>query len=159
MSGNATFNLSDSALVSVAHVDAPEVVPSSYFDEVLADTYERVGAQSGLLESLAGIKERRWWPEGYLFTDAAAAAGEKAIAASGVRVDDIGLLIDTSVCRDRLEPVRPHVKSLQPGLVIACGPDVRDDRTCRTQRRIDPFLGDGTEHVHSDRDGVAWMWR
>jgi 3-oxoacyl-[acyl-carrier-protein] synthase-3 len=104
MSGNATFNLSDTALVSVAHVDAPEVVPSSRFDEILADTYERVGAQPGLLESLAGIKERRWWPEGYLFTDAAAAAGEKAIAASGVRVDDIGLLIDTSVCRDRLEP-------------------------------------------------------
>lgn len=104
MSGNATFDMSDTALVSVAHVDAPEVVPSSQFDEILADTYERVGAQSGLLESLAGIKERRWWPEGYLFTDAAAAAGEKAIAASGIRVDEIGLLIDTSVCRDRLEP-------------------------------------------------------
>ena len=104
MSGNATFNLSDTALVSVAHVDAPEVVPSSRFDEILADTYERVGAQPGLLESLAGIRERRWWPEGYLFTDAAAAAGQKAIAASGIRVDDIGLLIDTSVCRDRLEP-------------------------------------------------------
>ena len=104
LSGNATFNLSATALGSVVHVDAPEVVPSSYFDEILADTYERVGAQSGLLESLAGIKERRWWPEGHLFTDAAAAAGEKAIAASGVRVDEIGLLIDTSDCRDRLEP-------------------------------------------------------
>jgi 3-oxoacyl-[acyl-carrier-protein] synthase-3 len=104
MSGNAIFNLADTALVSVAHVDAPEVVPSSRFDKILAETYERVGAQSGLLESLAGIKERRWWPEGHLFTDAAAAAGEKAIAVSGVRVDDIGLLIDTSVCRDRLEP-------------------------------------------------------
>ncbi len=104
MSGNATFNLADTALVSVAHVDAPEVVPSSRFDEILAETYERVGAQSGLLESLAGIKERRWWPEGHLFTDAAAAAGAKAIEASGIRVEEIGLLIDTSVCRDRLEP-------------------------------------------------------
>ncbi len=104
MSGNATFNMTDTALISVAHVDAPEVVPSSQFDEVLAETYERIGAQSGLLESLAGIRERRWWPEGHLFTDAAAAAGAEAIAASGVRVDEIGLLIDTSVCRDRLEP-------------------------------------------------------
>lgn len=104
MSGNATFDLIDTAIVSVAHVDAPEVVTSAQFDEILAETYERIGAQPGLLESLAGIRERRWWPEGHLFTDAAAAAGAKAIAASGVRVEEIGLLIDTSVCRDRLEP-------------------------------------------------------
>lgn len=104
MSGNAAFTMTDTAIVSVVHVDAPEVVPSSRFDEILAETYERVGAQPGLLESLAGIKERRWWPKGHLFTDAATAAGAKAIEASGVRVEEIGLLIDTSVCRDRLEP-------------------------------------------------------
>lgn len=104
MSGNATISFSDTAIVSIAHVEAPEVVTSEQFDERLAETYERVGAQSGLLESLAGIRERRWWPEGYNFTDAAAAAGQKAIEASGIRVDEIGLLIDTSVCRDRLEP-------------------------------------------------------
>ncbi len=104
MSGNATISFSDTAIVSIAHVEAPEVVTSAQFDERLAETYERVGAQSGLLESLAGIRERRWWPEGYNFTDAAAAAGQKAIEASGIRVDEIGLLIDTSVCRDRLEP-------------------------------------------------------
>ncbi|MEA2024842.1 MAG: 3-oxoacyl-ACP synthase III [Actinomycetota bacterium] len=104
MSGNATFSMTDTAIVSIAHVEAPEVMTSAQFDEVLAETYERVGAQAGLLESLAGIEERRWWPEGYLFTDAAAAAGAKAIEASGIRADRIGLLIDTSVCRDRLEP-------------------------------------------------------
>ncbi len=104
MSGNAAFTYSDTSIVSIAHEEAPEVILSGQFDERLADTYERVGAQAGLLESLAGIKERRWWPEGYLFTDAATAAGAKAIEASGVRVDEIGLLIDTSVCRDRLEP-------------------------------------------------------
>ncbi len=104
MSGNAAFTYSDTSLISIAHVEAPEVVTSDSFDELLTETYERVGAQAGLLESLAGIKERRWWPEGHMFTDAAIAAGAKAIEASGVRVDDIGLLIDTSVCRDRLEP-------------------------------------------------------
>ena len=104
MSGNAVFSLKDTALVSIAHVEAPEVITSAEFDERLAETYERVGAQSGLLESLAGIQERRWWPEGQLFTDAAAAAGARAIEAAGIRVEQIGLLIDTSVCRDRLEP-------------------------------------------------------
>jgi 3-oxoacyl-[acyl-carrier-protein] synthase III len=104
MSGNAVYSLNDAAIVSIADVEAPEVVTSAHFDDLLAETYERVGAQPGLLESLAGIKERRWWPEGYLYTDAAAAAGAKAIEASGIRVEEIGLLIDTSVCRDRLEP-------------------------------------------------------
>ena len=65
MSGNATFSLNDTAVVSVVHVDAPEVVTSAQFDEMLADTYDRVrGAQPGMLESLAGMRERRWWPEG-----------------------------------------------------------------------------------------------
>ena len=86
----------------IAKIEKPEAL--SVFDEILAETYARVGGQPGLLENLAGIKERRWWPEGYLFTDAAAAAGAKAIEASGIRADEIGLLIDTSVCRDRLEP-------------------------------------------------------
>lgn len=104
MSGNATFRLTDTAILSVSGVDAPEVVTSAGFDEILAETYGRVRVRPGLLESLTGIRERRWWPEGHLFTDAAAAAGAKAIEASGVRVDEIGLLIDTSVCRDRLEP-------------------------------------------------------
>jgi acyl-CoA:acyl-CoA alkyltransferase len=104
MSGNSNFSMNDTAIVSIAHVDAPEVVPSSYFDEVLADTYDRVGGFPGMLQRFAGIQERRWWPEGHAFTDAATAAGEKAIAAAGIRLEDIGLLIDTSVCRDRLEP-------------------------------------------------------
>jgi len=104
MSGNSTFSLTDVGIVSIEHVDAPEAVPSSRFDEILSETYIRTGAQPGLLESLAGIEERRWWPDGYRFTDAAAAAGAKAMDSSGVRPEKIGLLIDTSVCRDRLEP-------------------------------------------------------
>jgi len=104
MSGNAAYRMTDSAIVSIAHVDAPEVVTSDQIDEMLAPMYARSGGQPGLLERLAGIKERRWWPEGYLYTDAAAAAGARAIELSGVHIDKIGLLIDTSVCRDRLEP-------------------------------------------------------
>lgn len=94
MSGSAVYSMTDAAIVPVTHVEAPEVVTSTHFDELLSETYERVGAQPGLLESLVGIKERRWWPEGYLYTDAAA-AGAKAIEASGVGVDDLDLLTIT----------------------------------------------------------------
>jgi 3-oxoacyl-[acyl-carrier-protein] synthase-3 len=104
MSANANFTFSDTAIVSVAAHHAPEVVTSAEFDERLMPTYERIGTQPGLLESLAGIRERRWWPEGYTFTEAAAEAGRKVLAQSGIKPDRFGLLIDTSVCRDRLEP-------------------------------------------------------
>lgn len=104
MHGNATHSHSDTAILSVVAVHAPEVVTSAYFDERLTDTYSRLGTQPGLLENLAGIRERRWWPEEVSFAEAAARAGRKAIDESGIDPARIGLLIDTSVCRDHLEP-------------------------------------------------------
>jgi 3-oxoacyl-[acyl-carrier-protein] synthase-3 len=104
VSGNATFRFDDVAIVSVEACDAPEVVTSAQIDERLAPFYERTGAAPGLLESLAGISQRRQWPEDVSFMDAAAMAGEKAIASSGVDRRRIGLVADSSVCRERLEP-------------------------------------------------------
>ena len=63
MQGNTTFRHQGAAIVSVEAVDAPIVVPSSRFDEVLLPTYERLGLRAGLLEEVAGVVERRWWPE------------------------------------------------------------------------------------------------
>ena len=104
MLGNATFSFDDVAIVSVEACDAPEVVTSAEIDERLAPFYERTGATTGLLESLAGISQRRQWPEGVSFMEAAAMAGEKALASSGIDRSRIGLVVDSSVCRERLEP-------------------------------------------------------
>lgn len=104
MTGNNEFAFNDVGILSVAAMDAPEVVTSSFIDERLEPFYTRTGAPTGLLESLAGITERRMWPEGTSFMGAAAKAGEKAIIDSGVDRARIGLMIDSSVCRERLEP-------------------------------------------------------
>jgi len=104
MTGNFNFVFDDVAVVALASCEAPEVVTSDDIDHLLAGFYERVGARPGLLQSLAGINERRRWPEGFSFMDAAAAAAEKALTAAGVDRDRIGMLVDTSVCRERLEP-------------------------------------------------------
>jgi 3-oxoacyl-[acyl-carrier-protein] synthase-3 len=79
-------------------------VTSAEFDERLAATYRRVGLRPGLLENLAGITERRWWPRDVGFADAAAMAGAKALAEAGVDPAQVGLMIDTSVSRAHLEP-------------------------------------------------------
>lgn len=120
MSGNATYRYRDTTIVSVAIADAPIVVTSAEFDAQLAETLAAVGLRPGMLEALAGITERRWWPEDVSFADAAAMAGAKAIAEAGVDPGSIGLLIDTSVCRDHLEPSAAVDVHRQLGLPTSC---------------------------------------
>jgi 3-oxoacyl-[acyl-carrier-protein] synthase-3 len=120
MRGNAAYRHTNTAIISVAAVEAPEVVTSADFDRRLAATYERLGLRPGLLESVAGIRERRWWPTGVSFTDAATMAGAKALAESGVEPDQIGLLIDTSVSRENLEPSAAVAIHHQLGLPSSC---------------------------------------
>ena len=93
---------------------------SAAFDERLQHTYERVGLQPGMLEKLAGVKERRWWPADVSFADAAAMAGAKALAEAGITPAQIGVMINTSVCREHLEPSTAVVVHHQLGLPTSC---------------------------------------
>ncbi|ANY08001.1 3-oxoacyl-ACP synthase III [Pseudonocardia sp. HH130630-07] len=102
--GNATLRFTGTAVLATAGLDAPHVVTSAELDDRLAATYERLRLRPGMLERIAGVRERRWWPEDVSFTDAAATAGAKALAEAGVDPGAVGLLVDTSVSRARLEP-------------------------------------------------------
>jgi 3-oxoacyl-[acyl-carrier-protein] synthase-3 len=95
---------SRASIWGMGHVAAPEVITSAWIDEQLAETYERVGVRPGLLETVAGIVERRWWPEATTFDEAAAMAGSAAMADAGVAPEQIDLLISTSVSKHHLEP-------------------------------------------------------
>lgn len=111
MSGNTVFRHHNTAVLAVTAVDAPVVMTSEEFDRRIGDTYPRVGLRPGMLARLAGIRERRWWPEGTSFVDGAVEAGAKALAESGVDPARVGLLVNTSVSREHLEPsisVRVH---------------------------------------------------
>lgn len=103
-SGNARYSHNNTAILSVSAVEGPEVVTSAEFDERLAGTLTRLGLRPGLLQGLAGIHERRWWPEDVSFAEAAAMAGAKALAESGIDPSRMGLMINSSVCRAHLEP-------------------------------------------------------
>ncbi|MGA2836361.1 MAG: 3-oxoacyl-ACP synthase III [Acidimicrobiales bacterium] len=89
---------------SVGHAEAPEVVTSAWIDEQLAETYDRTGIRPGLLESVAGIVERRWWPEDVTFDEAAALAGIRALELADIAPTEVDMLISTSVCKHHLEP-------------------------------------------------------
>ena len=120
MSGNAGFRLHNTTILSVCAVEAPIVVPSSAFDDRLAATYQRVGMTPGMLAERAGVVERRWWPTDVSFADAAAMAGAKALAEAGIIPAQVGVMINTSVSREYLEPSTAVTVHHQLGLPTSC---------------------------------------
>jgi 3-oxoacyl-[acyl-carrier-protein] synthase-3 len=89
---------------SLAAIEPPIRVTSREIAERLRPTMERLGVRSTLLEELSGIFERRIWKANTQPSDAATMAAEKAIADAGLDRRKIGVIINTSVCRDYLEP-------------------------------------------------------
>ncbi len=108
------------AIASVTHVEAPIRLRSSEIMTRLAPTLERFGIRDNLLEDVAGIHERRIWDGPVTPSDAATLAAQKAIAASGVPHENIGILINTSVCRDYLEPSTASIIHGNLGLADTC---------------------------------------
>jgi len=92
------------SIVSQACVDAPHRITSAEIEERLAPAMSKMGIQPGLLENLSGIVARRFWDPEIQPSQMATWAGEKAIELSGLDRSRIGVVINTSVCRDFIEP-------------------------------------------------------
>jgi 3-oxoacyl-[acyl-carrier-protein] synthase III len=106
---------------SVAHVDAPVRLSSSEIVRRLRPASDRLEIRVDLLlEEVAGIRERRIWIAPTRVSDAATMAAEKALAGSAVPLDRIGVLINTSVSRDFLEPSTASVVHAALGLADTC---------------------------------------
>ena len=98
------MNFENLSIMSVRHVDAPHVVTSSEIQSELSETMERLGLPPNLLEGIAGIHERRFWNEQTQPSDAATLAAEVALEDADLDRNRLGMLINTSVCRDFIEP-------------------------------------------------------
>jgi len=83
---------------------APNVVTSEDIENRLIPLYDKLHLQKGMLESLTGIYERRFWNPGYSNYEGALKAGAKALNASGIPKELVGMLLYCGVCRDNLEP-------------------------------------------------------
>jgi acyl-CoA:acyl-CoA alkyltransferase len=106
---------------TVAHVDGPVRLTSAELVRRLQPTFDRLRLPGGaLLEEVAGIRARRLWQPGTRVSDAATMAAREALAASAVPAHRIGVLINTSVCRDYLEPSTAAVVHGALGLPAGC---------------------------------------
>ncbi len=105
---------------SLAAVDAPIRVTSAELEKQLEPAFKRLGIRNNLLENVTGIGARRFWEEGTMPSDAATLAAEKVIEKSGVSRDKINIVINTSVCRDYLEPSTACIVHGKLGLSDHC---------------------------------------
>jgi 3-oxoacyl-[acyl-carrier-protein] synthase III len=115
-----TTRFEDVSIVTIAHVDAPVRITSAELDAALSHTYARLGMPAQLIENLTGVRARRFWEPGVRPSDAATLAGRKAIEESGVDASRIGLLVNTSVCRDYVEPSVACFVHANLGLSSSC---------------------------------------
>lgn len=108
------------AIASVCHAEAPHELTSAEISARLKPALARLGMRGDVLSEVAGIDARRVYDEATPPSDAAAAAAELALAESGVERAQIGILINTSVCRDFLEPSTASIVHGKLGLPDTC---------------------------------------
>jgi len=108
------------SIAGLAHVDAPHTLTSKEINEQLKPTLDRLGIRTDVLGDIAGIHARRLWDDEQQASDVATMAARKALADAGVTADQIGLLVNTSVSRDYLEPSTASIVSGNLGLSEHC---------------------------------------
>jgi len=108
------------AIAGLAHIDAPRRLSSDEINARLQPTFDRLGIKADVLKDIAGIHARRLWDGDMLASDAATLAGVKALADAGIEPDRVGLLVNTSVSRDYLEPSTASIVSGNLGLSELC---------------------------------------
>ena len=105
---------------SVAAIDAPIVVGSEAVADRLSQTIQRLEMPGNPLLDLAGIAERRLWEEGVMPSDGATLAAKEALRRADIDPKQVGILINTSVCRDFLEPSTACLVHGNLGLANTC---------------------------------------
>ncbi|MCC7633145.1 3-oxoacyl-ACP synthase III [Stenotrophomonas rhizophila] len=108
------------SIAGLAHIDAPHTLTSKEINERLQPTLDRLGIRTDVLGDIAGIHARRLWDADMLASDAATLAARKALEDAGIGADKIGLLVNTSVSRDYLEPSTASIVSGNLGVTDQC---------------------------------------
>ena len=108
------------SIAGLAHVDAPHTLTSQEINARLKPTLDRLGIRVDVLGDIAGIHARRLWDEDVQASDVATLAARKALDDAGIGVDKVGLLVNTSVSRDFLEPSTASIVSGNLGVSDEC---------------------------------------
>ena len=108
------------AIESVAYEVPPHSVSSTDLEDRLRSVMARLKLPLRPIELLTGIAERRFWERGMRVHEAATRVAHHAIEKAGIDPARIGVLINTSVCKDYLEPSMASLVHGDLGLPAAC---------------------------------------
>lgn len=114
------MRFSNVSVAGLACIDAPERVPSSDLEARLSPLLRRLGIAPGVIASLSGVVARRFWADGVQPSDVAARAAAEALARAAVPAERVGVIINTSVCRDFVEPSTACLVHRKLGLSPSC---------------------------------------
>lgn len=107
-------------IMGLAHIEAPLSLSSDEIEARLAPTMKRLGLPPGLLRKLSGIESRRLFDEETPPSEAATQAADKALRAADVDPQSIGVIVNTSVSRDFVEPSTASIVHHNLGLGPHC---------------------------------------
>jgi 3-oxoacyl-[acyl-carrier-protein] synthase-3 len=82
----------------------PQVVTTAELEDKLEPLYQKLFIPKGQVENLTGIKERRWWHEGFKLADGAITAAGKALDKTSVSAKDIEAVVYGGVYHEIFEP-------------------------------------------------------
>jgi acyl-CoA:acyl-CoA alkyltransferase len=108
------------SLHSLCYELPSEELSSEDIEEQLAETYQRLKLPEGRLQMMTGIESRRMWPKDTRASTASALAGKKVLEQSGLKADDIEVMMHSAVSRDFLEPATASVVHKLVGLSDHC---------------------------------------
>ena len=108
------------AIESVQYELPPHPVTSNELEDRLNGAMTRLRLPPRPIEALTGIAERRFWDRGSKLHEIATRVARRAIAAAGILPGRVGVLINTSVCKDYLEPSMASLVHGDLGLSSDC---------------------------------------
>ena len=92
------------SVASVSCIDATHKIESTELGRRLLPIVSRMGKDENIIRELTGIERRGFWDQGVQPSEVATKAGAEAIRKAGIDKEKIGVLINTSVCKDFIEP-------------------------------------------------------
>ncbi len=92
------------SIAGLAYQDAPHVTTSVELENELQDNLARFGMRPNLIESLTGIRERRFWENTEQAMKATVDVVENILAQAEIKKSEVGVLINSSVSKEFIEP-------------------------------------------------------
>lgn len=98
------MRFSNVAILGVTHIDAPNIITTKSIEDRVNKYTEANGMKPLALEAITGIEERKHFDQGTKPSDVATKAALKVLEETGLDRNKLGVIINTSVCKDYIEP-------------------------------------------------------